>query len=652
MTRRISRLATLAALTVMAAAPAVFAQRSLDEYRFFRSLSIDLQGRIPTRAELTAFEQPSFNAEAWIDARLPMGPAAERMRVVYMDRLRLALSTVVTVNPLGTILRRIPVTRANGTVEWVYFRRGQRREDPAIDGSMCFTPRELGVQYPTNGDVPATSACNTPRPITDAMLNERTVLVRPWWLYRDYRAATPSQRYDAATWQTLVPGYQPVDGLLTDQAGAPVMAVRVCREEAGVATTGRPFVRTVAVPPAETGCNRRLVGVPNTNTDAMALVAANQRPLCSTQTGFNLSTECGCGPGLERCLPGAAVNNLVAGNMLQGELRRPLGQDAPLESTGLNPSNGALLWWSEEATHFLDAIFRDDRDIRDLLRARDTVINGPLAHFYRHGQQQSCCTTNHLKFDYNQPVNLFDPTNVPSAILQHDVDRWTPVANRGPLASGLLTMPIFLSKYGTRRARAHILYQAFLCKEFIAPNVALMPSNEPNLARRTGCSGCHATLEPMSAFYTRVSESDWTYLPAANFPLDNARCRTATPMASMPSGCAPFYDPSFTTAARSWMRGIYDLTAAQPNANAGPAGLANYIVAQPEFAGCVVDNIAESLLGRELTSEDTPLRTQLTTTLRSSNFRPRAMVRQLILSDAYRRANNLSSTAWREGGAR
>lgn len=32
------------------------------------------------------------------------------------------------------------------------------------------------------------------------------------------------------------------------------------------------------------------------------------------------------------------------------------------------------------------------------------------------------------------------------------------VADRGPHASGILTMPIFLAKYGSRRARAHVVY--------------------------------------------------------------------------------------------------------------------------------------------------------------------------------------------------
>lgn len=483
-------------------------------------------------------------------------------------------------------MRRIPVLRPNGTRTWVYDRMGQRRANVDIDGIMCFTPAELGVQYPSAGE-PRNMACNNPRPISDALLNERTVVVKPWWLYRDYRSANPTHRYDETTWATMAPGYVPAADLLTDEAGNPVTQIRVCREEAKTAAQGRPFVPGPRTPTPATGCNARLVGVPNTTADATALMG--QMLSCETQTGFNLSIECGCGVGLERCLPGAAVNSLTAGAMVNGATRAPIGNEAAFESRGLTPPDWMRLWFSQEATHFMDAVFQADRDVRDFVRARDTYVNGPLALFYRSEQGQSCCNSNHLKFGYAQPTHLFNPANVPTALLPHDVDRWARVPDRGPLASGILTMPIFLTKYGTRRARAHVLYQTLMCQEFVAPNVALMPSDEPDLTRRNGCLGCHRTLEPLAAYFTRVAESDWTYLPPAQFALDAMRCRTATPLSGMPSGCAPFYDPAFTNSARSWMRGIYNLTAAQPFADAGPRGMGDYLAARPEYTGPNLD---------------------------------------------------------------
>ncbi|MBL8685581.1 MAG: DUF1549 domain-containing protein [Myxococcales bacterium] len=647
----VAQVASVAAIALAALAHEsdAHAQRTVDEYRYFRALSIDLVGRIPTRAEIAAFEQPAFNVESWIDMQLATPEAAERVRRVYMDRLRLEVNTVVQLNPRGTMLRRIPVRRANGTTVWVYYRMGQRRANVDIDGTMCFTPQELGVQYPSNGE-PRTDTCNTPRVVSDAVFNARTTPVKPWWLYRDYRAANPTQRYNPTTWAAMAPGYEPVEGMLEDAAGNPVNEVYVCNEEAQTAPTGRTFIAGTRTPTPATGCNARILGTPNTDSIAMPLMG--RMLSCETQTGFNLSTECGCGPGLERCLPGVLVNNQNAGALVNGALRAPIGNENALENRGLSPGDWMRLWLSQEAAYFMDAIFQADRDVRDIVRARDTYVNGPLAVFYRSQQQQSCCNTNHLRFDYSTPTHLFVPSNVPTAVLPHDVDRWARVPDRGPLASGILTMPIFLTKYGTRRARAHVLYQAFMCQEFVAGNGALTPSDQPDLTLRPGCRDCHRTLEPMSAFFTRVTESDWTYLPAAQFPLDAARCRLAAAGGAMPAGCNAFYDPSFTNTTQSWMRGIYNLTAARANADAGPRGMGDYLAAQPQFGPCFVETVAESFLGRDLNVEDATLRTQLQTTLTGSAFRARAMIKQLLLSDAYRRANNLSSTAWREGATR
>ena len=76
--------ATIAAS--LAATSTAWAQRTVDEYRYFRALSIDLQGRIPTRDEIAAFERPDFNTERWVDDKLQSPAYAERMRTLYAQR--------------------------------------------------------------------------------------------------------------------------------------------------------------------------------------------------------------------------------------------------------------------------------------------------------------------------------------------------------------------------------------------------------------------------------------------------------------------------------------------------------------------------------------------------------------------------------------
>ena len=55
----------------------------LEDYKYFRALSIDLQGRVPTRDELTAFEQADFDVDAWIDAHLQGDDYVERLTRIY-----------------------------------------------------------------------------------------------------------------------------------------------------------------------------------------------------------------------------------------------------------------------------------------------------------------------------------------------------------------------------------------------------------------------------------------------------------------------------------------------------------------------------------------------------------------------------------------
>ena len=152
------------------------AERALPDYRYFRALSIDLMGRPPTRAELATFEEPTFSLDAWIDARLAEPGYAERMRRIYMDLLRLEVGPSFQYVPNAVMLRKQQILGPDGPVD-VYFRRGQRRVDAALDGDFCFTKDETGLQFPTNA-----APIGTPTAVTAELLAERTVIVKPWWL--------------------------------------------------------------------------------------------------------------------------------------------------------------------------------------------------------------------------------------------------------------------------------------------------------------------------------------------------------------------------------------------------------------------------------------------------------------------------------------
>jgi hypothetical protein len=590
----------------------------LADYRYFRALSIDLVGRPPTRDELAAFERPDFDLDAWIESHLTGDAYAERLRRIYLDALRLEIGPSFQYVPNPVMLRRQQILGPDGAPIYVYFRRGQRRVDAARDGDFCLTQEETGQQFPTNA--PPTG---TAKPISQAVLDAHTLVVKPWWLYADYRDTTPVD-FVSPEWVKRFPGFVPAPALLVEPDGkTKAVDVRVCREEAQTAETGTVYVS--GRPGAKKG--DPLPGGRLSQPPGDAGFAKNSKGRavsCLSGTGFQSSVECGCGIGLERCLPNSGPQNEAAAFVMPA--RTPLGTTMPFEANPQAPASWIRLWWGEEANRFLDSLFSSDRDFREILTSHSTEVNGPLAQFYRFLAGASCCGPG-ADAGYSQPDPLFDPASVPTALVPEDTATWLPVADRGPHASGILTMPVFLTKYGSRRARAHVLYNAFLCKDFVADSVKLAPSNDPDLTKRPGCSSCHQTLEPMAAYFTRIQESDWTWLPASIFPMTQATC------AKKPSGlCKQIYDPAFDK-----LRGAY---ASPAHAETGPSGLAQDLVSAPEFAPCVVENVAQSLLGRSLAPEDDTWKLQLVKTFVDGGYRMKALVRAIVKSPRYRAGND------------
>lgn len=657
--------ALVGALVLLAASPAG-ATPSLDDYRHFRALAIDLEGRIPTPTELAAFEQAGFDLDAWIDQKLAEPGYADRVARIYMDALRLQVNPVFRDGTPVVGLRRATLIGPDGSPVTVFYRLGQRRARPETDGDFCMTPSETGYQFPAEAaPIPYPAGAASGTPVAQSVLDANTVVVKPWWLYKDYKSAAPSQRYDK-TWAATY-GLSLVQALTVEPDGkTPTMQVRVCKEEAQTADTGHVFVTGRAAPPPGTPPpGGRLIAQPF--DDAFTKQHGGEAISCRSQTGFSHSAECGCGVGLEHCFPVAGSNPNNSPSAIATSLD-VFGAEMPVDQSNQSFSDWNLLWWSEEARRFLAFLFGDDRDFREIVSAPYTFVNGPLAQYYRDTAPASCCGQG-ATLGYVQPKGLVDPSVLPADLPPLDARTWVKVPARSDAAAGILTMPVFLAKYGTRRSKAHVLYNAFLCKDFIAPpNLKLPPSTDPNLMTRPGCSTCHATLEPMAAYFSRIVESDVTFLPKESFPIDTAAaCSVSGPQppvcackvdakGKMSNACALYFDPAFSDAKHAVLRGAYPdvLGVAKGHVDAGPLGMADELAKSPEFSACVAKTVASSFLGRAVGPDDAALQQTLADALGQNGFRMRAVVRALLKSDAYRRANNLSSTAWRaaQGGSR
>ncbi len=601
------RLALTVALVL--AAPAANA-RTLLEYKHYRALSIDLVGRMPTRDELAAFEKDDFDLDRWIDTQLDARGYGDRLTRIWMDTLRLELSPVIQLRPPSTMLRRVMIQGPDGPV-YVYFRPGQHRAREATDGDFCLTRDESGLKVLPNQNKPPVGM---PVTVSKTVLEANTVLVKPWWLYRDYRNAMPVLHF-GTTWTTADAGFEPSDDLLVEADGkAKTVAVRVCKEEAQTADSG------LVSPRAKGPWAKQHKGEP---------IA------CRSGVAHAMSTDCGCGVGLERCLPSEGVKK--GDTAFVSASRVGLGVEQPFDRVEQSSSEWTKLWLAQEASMYLGRIIREDRDFREVLTGKGTWINGPLAQFYRSSSGSGVGKMKQYGLaDDGDP--LFDPGRVPIGLLPHDLSTWERVESRGPRAAGLLTMPVFLEKYATRRARGAAIYSAFLCKSFVAaPNVKLTPSNDPNLMTRPGCSTCHTTLEPLAAWFSRVSEGDIRWIPADAMPIENPKCKLDAAGKAPPS-CRDHYDPAFSTKEHGVLRGAY---ASHAHADAGPIGAGEELANSPELASCIVERITSAFLGRPIGSEDAALVSSLREVLTSQGYRMRPLVRALVKSKAYREANDL-----------
>jgi hypothetical protein len=638
-----------------AAQRAVASVRTLDDYKHFRTAMIDLVGRAPTRDEIASFEKSSFDFDAWVDKHLE-GPAyAARLTRIYMDLLRLEPNVNFSSGP--SQLFRQDIQGPDGKPVSVFYRGGQRRERLETDGKFCFTEEESGLVVRPNA-----KEVGTPIPVNKKLLDKYTVLVKPWWLYKDYRAKDPKELF-GREWTDADAEYHPVESLLNGPDGKPVTAVRICREEAQTAETGTLFVRPP--PPASAalmkpGEKPATPVKPGGKPAPLAVVAApgkllvkpppKDRPFakknegqpvaCATRLALTSSIDCGCGVGLERCMPNDGPGQ---GNAFYFPNHEPLGPALPLDGARQQAQRWFPYWWSRESQQFLSDIFTSDRDFRQILTGKQTFVNGPLAQFYRDVQRGGCCgpEANFGMREEKEP--LFDPSRVPAGLAPQDTGTWTYVADRGAHAAGLLTQPMFLEKYASARARGAVLYNAFLCKSFNAEQAQLTPSEEPNLMKRPGCQACHATLEPLAAYFSRVEQANFVYLPRAEFPVVSDRCKKDK-NGKLNGACNALYDVSFIDGKTgdATLRSAYGSPA---HADEGPEGAGRDITASPDFASCAVSRVASSFLGRQLDSDDAVLLDGLTRHFVASGYKMRTLVRDVVRSNEYRHGND-------SGGAR
>lgn len=337
-----------------------------------------------------------------------------------------------------------------------------------------------------------------------------------------------------------------------------------------------------------------------------ALVSISGTP-CDSRDTFN-DPGCGCGPDLRWCRPSATVVDKV--------ILRGFGEDV-----------------DRRVRHLIET----DAPYTDLLTGDVGFVNGPMVHYFKH----QTGVLRLLRFT----ADPYGPGTLPDLAFS-DTDTWVQV-DLPEAHAGVLTSPAFLTRFQTNRSRANRFYNDFICQPFQPPVGGIPNLDDPNpsldLTVREGCKYCHSILEPAAAHWGRWNESGGGYLDTEIYPAfdeECAWCRTSGTSCSqecrdyyLTDPLSPEHDPYV-----GWLKSYTFLEDRHiVNTEVGPSNLVESTIADGRFQTCVTRRTAEWLLGRELGEQDTPWLDDLTQRFSAGGYQYRKLVRDIVMSDNYRR---------------
>ncbi len=435
----------LAAAAAASFAPPSAAAPTLEQYRYFRALSLDLKGRLPTREELAELESPGFDLDDWIERHLDGPGYAERLTRIYLDVCGSSSARQGCSRRPRRSLRRVEVLGPEGKPLYVYYRVSQRRLNPVIDGEFCFSDAESGLRVAAYAPV-----AGTPARISQRLLGERTALVRPYWLYRDYLSVVPTQRYGDG-WKDPDSAYVPLPQLLVEPGRQDADRRGPGLQGRGADRRRRPHL-----------CERHRVAAEGAPPPAGARVRRCARIVMRRRTGASrsragsalapvMSVDCGCGIGLEHCLPADSAGRDPRGFALPAHT--PLGIEDPIGSAPHTITGWNKFWWSQEAIHTMNHVFAADRDFREILTGRYTFINGSARAVLPVERARGVLLAAPVVWDARgrgAPVLAGRGAAGRRAARRLGLDVHPSIAGRA--RRGSPTTPVFLTKYSSRRA--------------------------------------------------------------------------------------------------------------------------------------------------------------------------------------------------------
>jgi hypothetical protein len=358
--------------------------------------------------------------------------------------------------------------------------------------------------------------------------------------------------------------------------------------------------------------------MPSNQTVFMCAIEAQARDInpwnmrsCNNGDNFLSERTCGCGARATRCDPGTSV-------LFDARVRA----------------------FNEEPLKIIDSVVRRNENYLSILTTRRSFLNGPLSQLYSQRLQPAV-------WKVTPPADL---SAIPDLALD-DENTWNEYT-RNEFSSGILTTPAWLYRFPTQRARVSQFWSAFLCKHFTVPVGSVIPqpedscNRENNLAKRCGCTSCHATIEPVAAHWGRFGERNATFLNPESFPKQSTKCRDCALAGNVgcDGECSDYVmqalDGDGAQSLGLLRTYLYRTPAEEANILEGPHGLVQRIQQTGEFEQCATKNMWENFVGRQMSAEEEKLQMgTLSQGFVSDNYNLKKLILKIVMSDAYWRVD-------------
>ena len=325
--------------------------------------------------------------------------------------------------------------------------------------------------------------------------------------------------------------------------------------------------------------------------------------------------ECGCGPNLEYCYFGTVSRVVLA------SLREQLNRS-------------------------VDDVAVNGQPYTDLLLGTKAYVNGPINQWRK-------TLSNNLSLSRIYAV----ADSQEQLALKAFTDTSFSQVNRGKLPNGtefhagVTSLPAYLLKFQTGRARANRFRMDFMCESFVPPATltaeAGCKDNTTELTQRCYCQSCHKTLEPLAAYWGQFTEAGTTMMTdLAIFPRQRASC-----VGSGNAFCQRFYVtvPGSDRAGALIPYQYAEKTSVDPyrkaagdNIELGPRALAQQIINDGTFARCTAKRVFRYFVKRDMhiagaESEEAELLEQLSSGFEGSGYQLPWLVEQVVSLPQYRR---------------